>query len=83
MNTLLALLYLLLSLFGVDARRGTEALCDYTLLPGVCRIVPTVQPPTHEKAPAPGRGLLSTEAAAYSELRITAAITPVATETST
>ncbi|TWI10231.1 hypothetical protein [Aerolutibacter ruishenii] len=58
MNTLLALLYLLLSLFGVDAHRGTEALCDYTLLPGVCQIVPTVQPPTHEKAPAPGRGFV-------------------------
>lgn len=56
MNTLLALLYLLLSMFGVDARRGTEALCEYTLLPGVCQIAPTLQPPPNEKAPAPGRG---------------------------
>ena len=38
----------------------------------------------NKKAPAPGRGFaFDASRTAYSELRITAAITPVATETST
>lgn len=58
MNTLFALLYLVLSLFGMDPARGAEALCRHTLLPGVCEIVPALEPPPHEKAPAPGRGFV-------------------------
>lgn len=84
MNTLLALLYLVLSLFGLDPARAADALCRHTLLPGVCQLVPALEPGRNAKAPAPGRGFAGgTRQAAYSELRITAAITPDATETST
>ena len=84
MNTLLAILYLVLSLFGIDPARGADALCRHTLLPGACQIVPALEPPPNAKAPAPGRGFAGhTRETPYSELRITAAITPEATETST
>jgi hypothetical protein len=42
-NKLLAVLYLVLSLFGVDLADGADALCRHTLLPGVCEVKPAVR----------------------------------------
>lgn len=42
-NKLLAVLYLVLSLFGIDLANGADALCRHTLLPGVCEVRPTVR----------------------------------------
>lgn len=43
MNKLLALLYLVLSLFGIDVANSADALCRHTLLPGVCAVKPAVR----------------------------------------
>ena len=43
MNTLLALLTLVFSLFGIDLADSAEALCRHTLLPGVCQVKPAVR----------------------------------------
>lgn len=43
MNKLLAVLYLVLSLFGIDVASSAEALCRHTLLPGVCAVEPAVR----------------------------------------
>ena len=43
MNKLLALLYLVLSLFGNDVANSADALCRHTLLPGVCAVKPAVR----------------------------------------
>lgn len=43
MNKLLALLYLVISLFGIDIAGSADALCRHTLLPGVCAVKPAVR----------------------------------------
>jgi hypothetical protein len=42
-SKLLALLYLVLSLFGIDVAGSADALCRHTLLPGVCAVKPAVR----------------------------------------
>lgn len=43
MSKLLAVLYLVLSLFGIDVAGSADALCRHTLLPGVCAVKPAVR----------------------------------------
>lgn len=43
MSKLLALLYLVLSLFGIDVAGSADTLCRHTLLPGVCAVKPAVR----------------------------------------
>lgn len=51
MSKLLAVLYLVLSLFGIDVAGSADALCRHTLLPGVCAVKPAVR--RHLPATAP------------------------------
>ena len=53
MNKLLALLYLVLSLFGIDVANSADALCRHTLLPGVCAVKPAVRRHLPLAAPHP------------------------------